>query len=98
MPVMASNKLAGLLDATGLFTEVQIGNLLAERQQSGNTITETVLSLQLAEEEQFLKAFANAMADAALAVVIVLFLGAAIALFLPKNFSLPGSVKTSLKT
>ena len=61
MPVMASNKLAGLLDATGLFTEVQIGNLLAERQQSGNTITETVLSLQLAEEEQFLKAFANAM-------------------------------------
>lgn len=61
MPVQASNKIAGLLEATGLFTEIQIGNLLAERQQSGNTITETVLALQLAAEEEFLEAFAGAM-------------------------------------
>ena len=57
MPVQASNKIAGLLEATGLFTEIQIGNLLAERQQSGNTITETVLALQLAAEEEFLEAW-----------------------------------------
>ncbi len=61
MPVQASNKIAGLLEATGLFTEIQIDNLLAERQQSGNTITETVLALQLAAEEEFLEAFAGAM-------------------------------------
>ncbi len=43
------------------------------------------------------EAFANAMSDAALAVVIVLFLGAAIAFFLPKDFSISGPVAPSLK-
>lgn len=55
------NKLAALLEKTALFQPVQIEDLLTRRQQSDKSITELVVELGHAREDQFLKALAAAM-------------------------------------
>jgi general secretion pathway protein E/type IV pilus assembly protein PilB len=55
------NKLAALLEKTGLFQPAQIEDLIARRQQSDKSITEWVVELGHAREDQFLKALAAAM-------------------------------------
>jgi general secretion pathway protein E len=61
MPAIVQYKLAGLLGETGLFSVDQIQSLLAEQQQGGKSITETVTSMGFAPEESFLVALAQAM-------------------------------------
>lgn len=53
--------MAGLLEATGLFTGEQIRELLAAQPETGSSITQAIVSRGLAEEPVFLKALAEAM-------------------------------------
>ena len=55
------NKLAGLLDATGLFTADQVQSLLTEQKSSGGSITAVAVGMGYAEEQPFLEALSRAM-------------------------------------
>lgn len=59
--VAQPSKLASLLEKTGLFQPAQIEDLLARRRQSDKSLTEVVVELGYAREDQFLKALAAAM-------------------------------------
>ena len=61
MSVTAPNKLAALLEKAGLFQPGQVEELLARQQNSTKSITELVVELGYAREDQFLKALAGAM-------------------------------------
>jgi type II secretion system protein E len=61
MPAVATNKLAALLDKTGLFSAPQVEELVAKQQQSGKAITDLIVDLGFAREDVFLQALAKAM-------------------------------------
>ncbi|HMP76287.1 MAG TPA: ATPase, T2SS/T4P/T4SS family [Kiritimatiellia bacterium] len=61
MTVTAPNKLAALLEKCGVFQPPQLDELLARQQNSTKSITELVVELGFAREDQFLKALAVAM-------------------------------------
>ena len=61
MAIAVGNKLAGILQATGLFADEQISDLLLEQTSSGGSITEKVLARGYADEAAFLQALAKAM-------------------------------------
>lgn len=61
MTVAAPNKLAALLEKSGVFQPGQVEELLARHQESTKSITELVVELGFAREDHFLKALAEAM-------------------------------------
>ncbi len=61
MPVAVPNKVAALLEKTGLFAPAQIEELLNRQQQSGGSIVSHVVDLGFAREDVLLEALAKAM-------------------------------------
>ncbi|MCO5045773.1 MAG: Flp pilus assembly complex ATPase component TadA [Verrucomicrobia bacterium] len=61
MTVSAPNKLAALLEKTGLFQPGQVEEVLARQANSTQSITDQVVNLGYAREDHFLKALATAM-------------------------------------
>ncbi len=61
MTVSVPNKLAALLEKTGLFQPGQIEEVLARQQNSTKSLTDQVVDLGYAREDHFLKALAAAM-------------------------------------
>lgn len=61
MTVAAPNKLAALLEKSGVFQPGQVEELLARHQESTKSITELVVELGFSREDNFLKALAGAM-------------------------------------
>ncbi len=61
MTTASTTKLASLLEKSGLFNPEQIADLLQKQQQTGMSITDTVVSQGLAREDRFLEALAAAM-------------------------------------
>lgn len=61
MTTAGTQKLAGLLEQTGLFTAAQVEEILQRQQQSGMSITDVVLDMGHARDDEFLKALAKAM-------------------------------------
>ena len=61
MAVASGNRMGGLLQATGLFSEEQIQDLLVVQKETGSSITEAIVSRGLTDEPTFLKALAEAM-------------------------------------
>ncbi len=61
MVLAASNRLASLLQATGLFTPPQIEELSIKQRESDGVLTATVVALEYAREDAFLSALAKAM-------------------------------------
>ena len=57
----ASRRLADLFTRTGLFSAEEVERILAAHVRSGRSVTETVVELGLAEEEEFLRRLAEAM-------------------------------------
>ena len=61
MPGAASNRLAALLEATGLFTPPQIEELMIKQRENDGVLAATVVALEYAREDVFLSALAQAM-------------------------------------
>lgn len=61
MAVAVSNRLATLLHATGLFNPSQIEELAIKQRESDGVLTATVVALEYAREDAFLRALAQAM-------------------------------------
>ena len=61
MAVVVSNRLATLLAATGLFNSSQIEELAIKQRESDGILTATVVALEYAREDAFLRALAEAM-------------------------------------
>ncbi len=61
MAAAASNRLAALLEATGLFRPPQIEELAIKQRESDGVLTATVVALEYAREDVFLAALAKAM-------------------------------------
>ncbi|MDY0149868.1 MAG: GspE/PulE family protein [Kiritimatiellia bacterium] len=61
MAVAGTNRLATLLEATGLFNSSQIEELAIKQRESEGVLSATVVELEYAREEAFLKALAEAM-------------------------------------
>ncbi|HNR94217.1 MAG TPA: ATPase, T2SS/T4P/T4SS family [Kiritimatiellia bacterium] len=61
MTTAGTQKLAGLLEQTGLFTSAQVEDILQRQQQNGMSITDVVLDMGYARDDEFLKALAKAM-------------------------------------
>ena len=59
--MVVGNKLGKLLTLTGLFSADQVRELLAEQQQSGESITRVAVSKGYSAEEPFVKALAEAL-------------------------------------
>ena len=57
----ASNRLAALLGATGLFTPPQVEELAIKQRENDGVLTATVAALEYAREDAFLAALAQAM-------------------------------------
>ncbi|MGD9874533.1 MAG: GspE/PulE family protein [Kiritimatiellia bacterium] len=62
MTTAGTQKLAGLLEQTGLFTPAQIEDILQRQQQSSMSITDVVLDMGYARDDEFLQALAKTMA------------------------------------
>ena len=61
MAIAASNRLATLLGATGLFTPPQVEELAIKQRENDGVLTATVVALEYAREDAFLDALAKAM-------------------------------------
>jgi type II secretory ATPase GspE/PulE/Tfp pilus assembly ATPase PilB-like protein len=61
MAVAASNRLATLLQATGIFTPPQVEELAIKQRENDGILTATVVALEYAREDAFLSALAKAM-------------------------------------
>jgi type II secretion system protein E len=61
MAAAKSTKLATILQRVGLFTPEQVEDLLARQQQSGQSITDAVVSQGYSKEEPFLEKLAEVM-------------------------------------
>ena len=61
MAVAATAKLAKLLEHSGLFDTHQVEELLSQQQQTNSSITELVVELGYAKEDDFLEAFAKVL-------------------------------------
>ena len=61
MAVAASNRLAALLEATGLFSPSQVEELAIKQRENDGILTATVVALEYAREDAFLRALAQAM-------------------------------------
>ena len=57
----AKNKMAGILERTGLFSEEQVVELLALHRSSEESLTQVVVDQGYADEEKFLNALGEAM-------------------------------------
>jgi len=57
----ASNRLVALLEATELFTPSQIEELIIKQRENDGVLTATVVELEYAREDEFLKALAKAL-------------------------------------
>ncbi len=61
MTTASTTKLAMLLEKSELFSSEQISDLLRKQQETGMSVTDTVVSQGLAREDRFLEALAGAM-------------------------------------
>ena len=61
MAIAASNRLAALLEATGLFSPSQVEELAIKQRENDGILTATVVALEYAREDAFLRALAQAM-------------------------------------
>ncbi len=59
--VSGSTRLSRLLEKSGLFTDLQIENLLTHQQVNGGSVAEAVADMGLARDDEFLKNLAIAM-------------------------------------
>ncbi len=61
MTAISSTRLADILKQTGLFTDEQIGTLLAQKLEDGASLTKRALAFETVSEENFLKAVGKAL-------------------------------------